>query len=175
VNPYEEDMIIKLLRVGLPQSDYETLMTSYVDNVNRTLSEPIPHLDKDGAEREALKLLYRDREYFKTLEFTHDDIKTWITDDVNKTMVELGIGDVLNAHVVEVFNKTLEEVRKPNSTDMFDFFELIFGDDGHKSYEEWVFSMTWMQANPLKWLKRNWFHEELFWQEDPHCSGYYID
>ena len=74
-----------------------------------------------------------------------------------------------------MFNKTLDEVKKVNETDMFDFFELIFGDDKHKSYEEWVFSLNWMRAIPLKWLKRSWFHEELFWQEDPHCAGYYVD
>ena len=51
----------------------------------------------------------------------------------------------------------------------------MIADDDHRSYEEWIFSLTWMRAIPLKWLKRNWFIEELFWQEDPHCAGYYVD
>ena len=32
-----------------------------------------------------------------------------------------------------------------------------------------------MRAIPLQWLKRGWFVEELFWQEDPHCAGYHVD
>ena len=111
VNPYEEDKIVKMLQAGLERSEYEKLMTSYHDNVNVTLSAPIPHLDKIGEEREALKWIYKYRDYFKTLDFPHHEISAWIRDDVNRTLIGLGIGKDLKDHTIEVFNKTLDEVK----------------------------------------------------------------
>ena len=58
-------------------------MTSYYENVNVTLSAPIPYLNIDGPDREALMWIYKDREYFKTLEFKHDMISEWLRDTVN--------------------------------------------------------------------------------------------
>ena len=125
-------------------------MTSYVENVNITLSAPIPHLDLDGPDREALKWIYKDREYFKTLEFKHGEISDWLRGAVNDTLIDiLHIGEDLSDHVVEQFNTTLEDMKMENNTDKFDFFKLIFADDDHKSYEEWVFSLNWMRAIPL--------------------------
>ena len=100
-----------MLQAGLERSEYEKLMTSYHDNVNVTLTSPIPHLDKDGPDREALKWIYKDREYFKTLNFPHDEISAWLRDDVNTTLRGLGIGVDLNDHIIEVFNKTLDELK----------------------------------------------------------------
>jgi len=40
---------------------------------------------------------------------------------------------------------------------------------------EWVYSLDWKRAIPLKWLKRNWFVDELYWMEDPDCHGYKVD
>ena len=100
-----------MLQAGLERTEYEKLMTSYHDNVNVTLAAPIPHLDADGEEREALKWIYKYREYFKTLDFPHDEISAWIRDDVNRTLIGLGIGtDMLN-HTLDVFNKTLDECK----------------------------------------------------------------
>lgn len=58
---------------------------------------------------------------------------------------------------------------------MFDFFKLIFVDDDYKSSAGFVHDLSWFRAIPLQWLKRNWFPEELYWFEDPNCSGFYID
>ena len=96
VNPYEEDKIVKMLQAGLERSSYEKLMTSYYENVNMTLSAPIPYLNIDGPDREALKWIYKDRAYFRTLEFRHDEISAWLRYAVNETLVGLGIGKDLN-------------------------------------------------------------------------------
>lgn len=40
---------------------------------------------------------------------------------------------------------------------------------------EWAFSLDWKRAIILKWLKRSWFDQELYWKEDPNCSGYKVD
>lgn len=77
-------------------------MTSYVDNVNNTLTAPIPYLSIDSDEdREALKMIYRDRDYFKTLEFVHEDISAWVRDAASVLMSELGIGEDLSEHAIE--------------------------------------------------------------------------
>ena len=59
--------------------------------------------------------------------------------------------------------------------DLFDFFKLLFGEDDHPSRRDWSIQMYWYRAIPFNWLKRNWFSEELYWMEDPHCSGYKVD
>ena len=67
-------------------------------------------------------------------------------------------------------------MRKEEDSDYFDFFKLIFkGDSIYHSMQDWVFDLTWTRAMPLQWLNRNWFIEELYWAEDPNCSGYYVD
>lgn len=67
-------------------------------------------------------------------------------------------------------------MRKEEDSDDFDFFKLIFkGDNIYHSMQDWVFDLTWTRAMPLQWLNRNWFIEELYWAEDPNCSGYYVD
>ena len=87
------------------------MITSYYENVNVTLSAPIPYLNIDGPDREALQWIYKDREYLKTLEFKHHEISDWLRDTINQTLNGLGIGKDLNAHTIEVFNKTLDEVK----------------------------------------------------------------
>ena len=57
----------------------------------------------------------------------------------------------------------------------FDFHKLLFGTDLYSSNVEWVYTLSWFRAIPLKWLQRNWFPDELFWQEDPNCAGYKVD
>ena len=41
--------------------------------------------------------------------------------------------------------------------------------------EDRFLQLYWYDIIPLKWLKRNWFVEELYWYEDPDCSGYSVD
>ena len=118
---------------------------------------------KDSADREAFKWIYLNREYFKTLDFPHSDISGWLLYATNQTLIDLGMPVEMNENVLYNFNLALEAARKVNNTEEFDFFQLFFADNLHKSYEEWVFSLDWMRAIPLQWLKRNWFVEELFW------------
>ena len=112
---------------------------------------------------------------FKGLEYEHSDIKAWILSATNETLLELGIGDELKEEVYRNYDALLEGLRKEDNHSQFDFYKLFFAEDNYKSAQEFIFQQTWMRAIPYKWLKRNWFIDELFWLEDPNCSGYHVD
>lgn len=88
-------------------------------------------------------------------------------------MAEFGIEDAFKSYLMRYFDQILLEMKTDEG--FFDFHKLLFRADLHSSNVEWVYSLTWYRAIPLRWLKRSWFPGELFWQEDPHCSGYKVD
>lgn len=88
-------------------------------------------------------------------------------------MAAFGIEDVLRDYFMTEFDLILHEMETDHG--FFDFHKLLFDEDLHNSNIEWVYSLTWFRAIPLKWLKRNWFPQELYWSEDPNCAGYKVD
>ena len=91
----------------------------------------------------------------------------------------MGIADMENEELLDNFDAMLEEMKvEGDEYDLFDFFKLLFGaedESEHSSPLEWREKLYWYQIIPFKWLKRNWFKEELYWMEDPYCSGYEVD
>ena len=72
VNPYELNHIKRFHEVGLDKPTYDSLIMSFEENVHHSVTNPIPLLAIDDLEaREAFKDLYKQREYFKTLEWPH--------------------------------------------------------------------------------------------------------
>ena len=83
--------------------------------------------------------------------------------------------ELIDDFLLLIDNKVLSTLKKENGD--FDFFKLLFGNNPKDTdFANWVNTvLTWYRAIPLKWLKRNWFKDELYWQEDPNCSGFKVD
>ena len=93
----------------------------------------------------------------------------------NDTLKGFGTTYEENEKLLTSFDTMLQEMKKPDDVHYFDFFRLLFGEDKHDSRRDWSLHLRWYQIIPFKWIKRNWFKEELYWMEDPDCSGYEVD
>lgn len=143
--------------------------------MNRTLSEPRQSFAGAADTIDHLKSVYRHREYFKTLAFKYDDMRAWLLSDARETMTRLGLSDELIEGILAGFGGRLEACRSEEDNSKFDFYKLFFANRQHSNVLEWIYGLDWLSAIPLKWLKRNWFHTELYWKEDINCSGFYVD
>ena len=90
VNFYEKEQIYKLLEAGIDVDSYEALLQSYNKVVNGTLSNPLKQ-DKEVEDSIALKYVYKEREYFRTLNWDFDDIRQWLLSAANQTLETIGM------------------------------------------------------------------------------------
>jgi len=123
-----------------------------------------------------LNFVSKHRNIFANISFPFDDVKIWLRADINTTLYEFGVSkELIEDFMLFLDDKILANLRKEDGS--FDFYKLIFGDNPkEKDFTIWANNiLTWYRAIPLKWLKRNWFKDELFWQEDPNCSGFKVD
>ena len=72
-------MINKLRYAGIDDDLHAKLMLSFEDNVRYEMTNPLNFKrDSDEETKKAWKNIYNSREYFKTLEFPHSEITSWL-------------------------------------------------------------------------------------------------
>ena len=91
-------------------------MQSYSDNVHHPINETIPFLGKNDIPlRTALKSIYTNREYFKTLEFSHADISAWLMSAANDTLTGFGTTLEVNEELLHHFENKLKTMKKTDN------------------------------------------------------------
>ena len=100
---------------------------------------------------------------------------SWLLTAANETLTSIGSPQDLTDYVLDQYSEFLETCKQEDDSSMFDFYKLLFSKDDYKSTTDWYTDLSWSRAIPLQWLKRNWFDDELYWKENPHCSGFEVD
>ena len=123
--------------------------------------------------QDPFKVIYKDRELFKTVQYHYDDVRDWLHQAVEDRLFQFGASELLSEYSLEKIDEVISQCQTEDG--YFDFFKLIFGNDDYDFDMQWAWSMTWFQAIPLQWLQRNWFEGELYWKQDENCAGYEVD
>ncbi len=121
VNPFVKDNIVKMQQVDKDTSELcngappGNLLESY-RIVNETLQDSIRPVTKEQ-DKESLKFIYRHREYFKTLEYDHEEFSEWLQESANQTMLKMGLSSEMTDYIVSKYQEELEQCRKEDNID----------------------------------------------------------
>jgi len=111
-----------------------------------------------------LRFISKHRNIFANLSFPFDEVQGWLKADISTTLKKVGASkELIDEFLLLIDNQVLSTLKKENGD--FDFFKLLFGNNPKDTdFANWVNTvLTWYRAIPLKWLKRNWFKDELYW------------
>lgn len=66
------------------------------------------------------------------------------------------------------------DLRNDDGQLLFPTHLFLFGSNEWKNDMDWMQSLSWPQVMILRWIKRDWFPNELFWKQSTHCAGFVV-